>query len=303
MINTILASNGKGSLIMDLKDPWTGGIAVVGASGLGPSEGVINTVDFATADGAIFNSSRIQSREIVLNLKFLGSDIEAVRHDLLKYFRVKHPIALDFITDHRHVYIEGYIEKVEIDIFSNSEGADVTVICPSPFFRLRDVDKGRQSVRFTTSVPSFEFAFEDPTPGTPTLTFGEISSTGETVVPYEGDADTSTVVEIQFLGPVSGVRLFNTTTQTKININTSEIGRLLGSPIKAGDRISISSGVGSKYVRAYRDGKVYNALSALDKDSAWVFLTPGDNFITIRADTGADNISATIIYENLYESV
>jgi hypothetical protein len=304
MIYTIIATNAKGdSVELDLANPWAGGIAVTGASGLGPAEGTINTVNFATSDGALFNSSRIKSRDIELNLKFLGSDIEAVRHKLLRYFRVKHPITLDFITDYRHTYITGHVEKNEIDIFSNSEGADLTIVCPNPFFRLRDPAKGKNSVRFTTSTPSFEFEFQDPNSDSPTLIFGEMTSTGETVVVYEGDADASTIVDIQFLGPASGVKLYNTTTQTRINIDTNEISRLLGSTIRAGDRLSISSGVGDKYVKAYRDGNVYNALSALDKDSDWIFLTPGDNLITVRADTGIDNVSAIISFENLYESI
>ena len=304
MIYTIIATNAKGdSVELDLANPWAGGIAVTGASGLGPAEGTINTVNFATSDGALFNSSRIKSRDIELNLKFLGSDIEAVRRKLLRYFRVKHPITLDFITDYRHTYITGHVEKNEIDIFSNSEGADLTIVCPNPFFKLRDPVKGNNSVRFTSSTPSFEFEFEDPNADSPTLKFGDISSTGETVVVYEGDADTSTIVDIQFLGPAAGVKLYNTTTQTRINIDTNEISRLLGSTIKAGDRLSISSGVGDKYVKAYRDGKVYNALSALDRDSDWIFLTPGDNLITVRADSGIDNVSAIISYENLYESI
>lgn len=304
MIYTIIATNAKGdSVELDLANPWAGGIAVTGASGLGPAEGTINTVNFATSDGALFNSSRIKSRDIELNLKFLGSDIEAVRHKLLRYFRVKHPITLDFITDYRHTYITGHVEKNEIDIFSNSEGADLTIVCPNPFFRLRDPAKGKNSVRFTTSTPSFEFEFQDPNSDSPTLIFGEMTSTGETVVVYEGDADASTIVDIQFLGPASGVKLYNTTTQTRINIDTNEISRLLGSTVRAGDRLSISSGVGDKYVKAYRDGNVYNALSALDKDSDWIFLTPGDNLITVRADTGIDNVSAIISFENLYESI
>nr|DAQ23785.1 MAG TPA: tail protein [Caudoviricetes sp.] len=304
MIYTIIATNAKGdSVELDLANPWAGGIAVTGASGLGPAEGTINTVNFATSDGALFNSSRIKSRDIELNLKFLGSDIEAVRHKLLRYFRVKHPITLDFITDYRHTCITGYVEKNEIDIFSNSEGADLTIVCPNPFFKLRDPVKGKNSVRFTTSTPSFEFEFQDPNSDSPTLIFGEMTATGETVVVYEGDADASTIVDIQFLGPASGVKLYNTTTQTRINIDTNEISRLLGSTIRAGDRLSISSGVGDKYVKAYRDGNVYNALSALDKDSDWIFLTPGDNLITVRADTGIDNVSAIISFENLYESI
>ena len=199
---------------------------------LGPAEGTINTVNFATSDGALFNSSRIKSRDIELNLKFLGSDIEAVRHKLLRYFRVKHPITLDFITDYRHTYITGHVEKNEIDIFSNSEGADLTIVCPNPFFKLRDPVKGKNSVRFTTSTPSFEFEFQDPNSDSPTLIFGEMTATGETVVVYEGDADASTIVDIQFLGPASGVKLYNTTTQTRINIDTNEISRLLGSTIE-----------------------------------------------------------------------
>lgn len=304
MIYTIIATNAKGdSVELDLANPWAGGIAVMGASGLGPAEGTINTVNFATSDGALFNSSRIKSRDIELNLKFLGSDIEAVRHKLLRYFRVKHPITLDFITDYRHTYITGHVEKNEIDIFSNSEGADLTIVCPNPFFKLRDPVKGKNSVRFTSSTPSFEFEFEDPNADSPTLKFGEMTSTGETVVVYEGDADASTIVDIQFLGPATGLKLYNTTTQTRINIDTNEISRLFGSTIKAGDRLSISSGVGDKYVKAYRDGKVYNALSALDRDSDWIFLTPGDNLITVRADTGIENVASIISFENLYESI
>lgn len=38
MIYTIIATNAKGdSVELDLANPWAGGIAVVGASGLGPA--------------------------------------------------------------------------------------------------------------------------------------------------------------------------------------------------------------------------------------------------------------------------
>ena len=76
MIHTIVATNQKGdSVELDLADPWAGGIAVVGASGLGPSEGTVNMVDFATSDGSLFNSSRIQSREIELGMTLRRSGI------------------------------------------------------------------------------------------------------------------------------------------------------------------------------------------------------------------------------------
>ena len=81
MIHSITVTNYLGdSLTLTLSRPEESGFIVMSVTGLGPAKANINTTEISTNDGALYNSARVTSRNIVLSLRFLfDPTIEDVR--------------------------------------------------------------------------------------------------------------------------------------------------------------------------------------------------------------------------------
>lgn len=162
MIKSITVTNYLGeSLKIELARPDLSGFVVQSITGLGPGKATINTTEVSTSDGGLFNSARMSKRNIVISLRYYyGSDmtIEELRHLSYKYFPIKRKITLYIETDARTAEIEGYVEVNDPDIFSKNEGADISIICPDPYF----YSAGESNVTEFSGVETlFEFPFEN----------------------------------------------------------------------------------------------------------------------------------------------
>ena len=133
MIRSITVTNPQGeSLTLELKRPDLSGFIVKPIEGLGPVDATINFSEYGSGDGAMYNSSRVSTRNIVLSLGFMEKPtIEATRHLSYKYFPNKKTVHLVIITDERTVATDGYVEKNIPDIFSSEEGCQISIVCPS----------------------------------------------------------------------------------------------------------------------------------------------------------------------------
>ena len=134
MINFVEVTNYLGeSFVLRLKDPAKSGFFIRSIDGLGPAKANVNMTDIATIDGSRFNSARLQTRNIVLDIGFLPiHPIENLRQFTYKMFPVKKNVRLVIGTDNRVLQTEGYVESNEPDIFSKDEGAQISIICPDP---------------------------------------------------------------------------------------------------------------------------------------------------------------------------
>ena len=109
------------------------GLLIKSIDGLGPAKANINVVQMATLDGSYYNSARLDQRNIVIGLIFNG-DIENARLNTYEDFPIKGEVKLEIETDRRTVYTKGYVESNEPDIFSKQEEAQISIICPDPYF-------------------------------------------------------------------------------------------------------------------------------------------------------------------------
>lgn len=103
------------------------------ASGLSPVSANIVTTTVAGMDGARFASSKRQKRNIVLMI-YPMRDIEANRLLLYRYICTKKWIRTFIKNGTRDVYIDGYVESFEADLFDKTQVAQVSIICPKPEF-------------------------------------------------------------------------------------------------------------------------------------------------------------------------
>lgn len=338
MIKSVIATNYLGeSLTMGIGDPDESGLLISSIDGIGPGESEINITELAATDGAVYNSSRIPSRNIVLSLIFQGNPtIEDSRYLTYKMFPLKKPINLMVITDRRALQIDGYVESNDPSIFEQQEGTSISIICPSYYF----YSLMETSVEFGGTKKLFEFPFSNDItdkisetnvigtiddddfnpildylsrpingelifdPNDRKLEFGEILRYGQHTIFYEGDAETGVVINVHFLGSVGKTISFeNTDTGEIMRINTSKISSIIGSDVQRMDDLVISTIRGNKSITLVRNGTPYNVLNCLERDSDWLTLDVGRNELLFAADTNTKNLVFNIEYYPLFEGV
>lgn len=301
MIKSITVTNYIGeSLTLGIGDPDESGLLVSSVEGIGPGQADISVTELAATDGAVYNSSRLVSRNIVINLIFSENPmIEDSRYLTYRMFPLKKDINLVVVTDNRELQIDGYVESNEPSIFDQQEGTSISIICPNPYF----YSLASNDVVFSGIERLFEFPFCNDSLTEKLLIFSEIRNKYENVFYYEGDAETGVVINIHFVGPATDISVYNIVTREMMKINTDKLKSIVGSAIKASDDLIISTITGQKSVTFWREGKSYNCLNALERDSDWLKIDVGENVLAFVAKTGTENIHFDIEYYPLYEGV
>ena len=305
MLKTVEVINYLGdSIILDLRNPASSGFLIKEIEGLGPVTSDINVTDLATNDGGIFNSSRLQTRNIVFTLQYLfNPTIEDMRRKSYKYFPTKKELTLIFETDSRKAAITGYVESNEIDFFSKDEGSQISIICPDPYFYSVSDSGEDDSTVFSGLTPAFEFIFSNESLTEDLIEFGIIQNLSQRSIPYDGDADTGVTITIHATARVENISIYNVNTREQMKINTDKLEAMTGSPMVSGDDIIICTIKGRKSITLLRGGVYTNILNCLDKNSDWFQLTRGDNIFTYDATVGAYNIQFKVQHPVIYEGI
>ena len=81
MIRSVTVTNYLGdSIKLELSNPESSGFIIKSIDGLGPGNASINVTEIATNDGSVYNSARVQSRNITITLEYMWKDsIETIR--------------------------------------------------------------------------------------------------------------------------------------------------------------------------------------------------------------------------------
>lgn len=292
------------------------GLFITEIEGLGPVKATINMTELATADGDIFNSSRLSGRNIVIKARFTyAKTIEEARLMSYKFFPIGHKLTFTVRTDNRLAMTEGYVESNEPVIFSPETDMQVSVLCESPFFLSVD-DNGTKQTNFSNVVPMFEFPFyqlpgeEEPRGHyqnlgpDPVTEFGRVINKKESTVYYDGDAETGCVIQLHAIGEVEMISIYSIKTRDKMVLDTNKLAALnLGDKFIYGDTITINTIKGRKSITLLRDGITYNILNILGKDATWFQLARGDNLFAYTAEYGEQNVQFMVESQIIFEGV
>jgi hypothetical protein len=300
MIKTVKITNHLNeSITLDLQNPEKSGFVIKSIDGLGPVNATINTTELSSDDGALYNSSRISSRNITMSLQFLENPtIESTRLLSYKYFPIKRNITIQIETDTRTCKISGRVESNEPDIFSNSEGCSISIICPEPYFSSLSYVKNT----FYGIDPEFEFVYSNESTSEKLTEFGSINYRTEGTIYYSGDAENGVTITMHALGDVTDIVIYNLSTKETFAIDDDTLETISGSKITAGDDIIISTVKGSKGIKLVRDGVTTNILNAVKRPYQWFQLSKGDNKLLYTAD-GIEYLQFYTEHINLYEGV
>lgn len=281
---TLVVENEKGQ---QLELTQSNQYDVVQVTGLNPPVAAINTVNVAGFDGSRFNSSRIEQRNIVitLNIKF---PIEENRLRLYEYFKVKRYIKVYYKNEHRDVYVEGYVETFENDLFGMLQQPQISIICPDPFWKSVEP----VTVDFSTKIALFEFPFSIPSEG---IEFSRIQNIATTYLNI-GDVETGAIITFRSTADqVLNPKFYNRTTSKFFGLDLQ---------LDQGDVVVINTQRGHKSVTLTKRGQVTtNAISHRTVGSSWITFEPGENEISYSADEGESDLVVTVTSVQKYEGV
>lgn len=305
MIKKLKITNHLGdTLELELSNPYKSGILIENIDGLGPADATINYTELATSDGALDNSARLNTREISITLQPLGNpSVEDSRLLIYKHFPTKQMIRFQIKTDNRECYVMGRVESVSPKIFSSSESdtetLDISILCPDPYFYALHDD----SIVFRGVEPKFKFPFSNNSLTEKLIKFGDIMFTKERQLWYSGDVEVGIIIKIHMMGDVRGLAIYNSGTRAIMVINDVKFEELMGSGIKYGDDIEITTVRGRRSIILTRDGRKYNIINTLDRPIGWITIARGLNVFAYSAREAVSKLDFRIEYQIIYEGV
>lgn len=279
------------------------GMIIQNITGLGPPNANVSMTELATMDGSLYNSARVEKRNIVISMLFtFAPTVEDSRQRTYKYFPIKKPLTFLIETDNRIVETVGYVETNQPDIFSKDESNEISLVCDDPYFYSAG-ENGTNVTVFFGIEPLFEFVFSNESLTEPLIEFGSIENETEKTVYYDGDSEIGILINIHALGEAGDITIYNTGTREVMKIDVDKIESMTGNGIIEGDDIIISTVRGNKRVGLLRNGIYTNILNALDKDSDWFQLTKGENIFAYTAEYGWENLQFRIENRVIYEGI
>lgn len=255
---------------------------ILSITGLTPPNAQINTSKMAGQDGSQFNSSTLNERNIVITLKING-DVERNRINLYSFFRNKEWCRFYFKNETRDVYIDGYVETFEGDLFSNNELMQISILCPNPYFKameeiVDDVSK---------ALGAFEFPFTIE--GDEPIEFSTIDTARITNIYNDSETETGVIIEIDLLSNASKIQLNNIGTGETFTLNYNFLEN---------DKIIIDTNKGNKSVTLNRNAVNTNLFTSLKKGSKFFQLEIGDNFFSYLVDDGNNDDAIHVLFKH-----
>lgn len=261
---------------------------VTKVEGLTPPATTINTAKAGIIDGTFFNSASVEERNIVISLTING-DIEANRQKLYRIFPRKTACTVYFKNANRDVKIKGYVETIECDPFVMREKAQISIICPRPYFE--DLATIYAELAATLSMFEFPFAIEEDNP----IPFSEATDYPIAEIMNEGDAEAGCIISIEVNDTIQGIKIINTSTQQFFYLDSAFVDH---------DKITISTISGQMGVTRERGGTKTNILNYVGANSTWLRLAPGVNYFTYTIDDGdTEDVEITVEATTLYGGV
>lgn len=248
--------------------------------GLGPSDGEITTKELANWDGAVYVDSRVESRDITIEI-YLNNNVEDNRLKLYDYFKPSKYIKLYFETENRKVYIIGYVEKIKLNHFDKHQVMQVSINCPNPYF----MTTAEYETKLANSMGGFYFPFSIDSVG---IEFTSYENERAVIVYNYGEISTGARFVLTFNGEVVNPAIYNR--------DTGEYIRLIKTFSK-GEEIEINTIRGLRGITKLNDNT--NLIKYIDINTTWLQLESGRNYFSLKADTGVNNLVCTI-YNNIF---
>lgn len=280
MLPTIKIENAWGDILNLSNDPRYRATV----SGTAPPGATINVSKVALNDGARFNSSTRNVRNLILTV-YIVSDIGKARLNLYRYIISGGYIRVYYKTDNLDVWIDGRVESIECDEWSLGQHMQVSIICPSPFWQ--DMNETYTDAGNITSLT--EFPWCAPASG---VELSSVAATAYTVLYNAGHVE-------------SGAKFVIRAEVGSINPRIYSLGSgdWMGFTVNMlpGDILTVDTTQGQKSVYLESAGVISNYINSVMVGTTWLQLAPGENEISYTVESGSVHLG--IYHMNKYQGV
>ena len=250
------------------------------------------TSDSNLIDGAIYQGSKITSRNIVLTLRDKDSHKDN-REFLYRLFKPNSKGVLRYFENNDVKRINYYVESIDITGAYNSRQATISLICADPFFY-----DNEETVKYLAEWNG-QFEFEHQfTSNKEEIGYRSLikSLNIQNLTPRD---DIGLNIEITSIGDATNLKITHIEQNKTIFIGTDE------KPFNmvAGDIVNIVTEKGNKNVTLTRNGVTIGINNYLSEDNEFIQLDTGDNHIGYDAEEGVSNLSLKISYTFKYNGV
>ena len=246
----------------------------------------INTSKAGLMDGSMFNSSSLNERAVTVTIE-PQHPVEANRLKLYRFFQVKQYCKIYYTNGSRNIYIEGWVEQIENDLFTQSQAVQVSIICPQPF--LSGLYYIAADLNRVLSL--FQFPFSIPAEG---IEFSRIQKDYMATITNKGDAETGVEIVITAMGDIVNPVIYNADTGGSFGVNIT---------MEASDQIRISTVPGDKWVKFVHNGVESNCINKVMPNPEWFVLAAGDNIFTYSAADGVEYLAIYFQFKYKYLGV
>ena len=292
MINEkLIYENSKGqSIQLGNEKPFI----LVNIAGTGNAEVDVQMQKAPFQDGMTYIDSLMEPREISITALIIAENQEKLfqkRAELQSIFNPKMPpgkLIYDYGDNRKE--IEATVSSTPAFLpgeerTSISQLVQIELTCPLPFW-LSELIQEEPMAAFTGL-----FMFPLEIPDEEGIEMG--AQTEQRTIENKGDV--SAPVRISFTGPALNPRIQNNTTGEFIQVNQE---------LQSGETLHINTALGKKRVEIEdTEGDRVNAFNWIDLDSAFWQLEPGENELEYSADTGQDDATVTIRWQERYVGV
>lgn len=265
-------------------------------SGLGADVNASESI----SDGAIYQNTRLRSREFALELHLRRLQHDDAQMDdkralMYRVFNPKtNPIRIDFENSiGKKYYLNANLLSTPImgPDKSNNNAARQKVLleflAPDPF-----VYASESSTEDLASwVSAFEFPLEIVDGG---IEMGYRSPSLIKNIVNGGSEEIGMIIEFKALAGLSRPSLLNVNTYEQFKLNCNMIN---------GDVIRVNTNRRQKSIVLIRNNVEINIFNQIELSSKFLQLKPGDNLFRYNADSGLDNLEIRITYRDRYVGV
>lgn len=235
---------------------------LLSVTGLDPVRALLNMANIYGVDGTKFVSSKLNNRNIVIMAQVNGN-VETNRQLLYRRLPPKEPVRVEIATDSRSVTIDGYVEYIQCNIFERGVKAQISIICPDPYFRAAQ----------TTSLA------------------GNFTGTSGTIE-YNSQGDAPAFFELHISAPGHTGFTLTAPSGDRLRVTTDAAGTFWIPDYSAN----------GKNVYLQNNGTTVSVLENLDPTSVFFLLSPGQRQLSLSVP-GASAVSWAMTFFDCFEGV
>jgi hypothetical protein len=259
MLTTVEVRTRQGTLMVLPLEDISSGLIVADIQGLDPVKAVIVSSSFAQLDGAQYQSSKREPRNILMTIElepdFVTTSVRDLRSQVYGFFMPKREVNLRFYdSDGLIVDIWGRVEYCQTPLFAKESEVNISILCMDPDFIDQD----------SIVVPG-----------------NTVSDFTEFLISYEGTVGVGVEFILNVNRTVSEFAIYHRPPNEAVR--TLEFI----APLQNLDVLTINTIPGSKEATLTRGGVDSSLLYGVTPQSNWIELIPGDNYLSVYASGAA----------------